>query len=276
MVNAHYSKSTILSLFKSAKYINKSFLPYTMENPKTIAIIPARGGSKGIPRKNIKSFLGKPLIAYTIKLALSCPEINKVIVSTEDEEITQISKGAGAEVPFKRPEKLAQDNSPTLPVLRHAIRFLEDQGEHYENIIILEPTSPLRTKQLILDTIKALSDPESETVVSARKYDVDFSDILKADENNFLSIFLDAETTFRRQGTKDVYIMDGSIYGVKRNILMDDSLIILNPCKERPDLKTKLVISNPKLSVEIDNEEDWEYAEYLYQKHRNLIEGENK
>ena len=242
-----------------------------MEN-KTLAIIPARGGSKGIPRKNIKLFLGKPLIEYTIKLALSCSEIDKVIVSTDDEEIIQFSKKAGAEIPFKRPEELAKDNSPTLPVIRHAIKFLEDKGEHYDNIILLEPTSPLRTKKSVQDTIKTLKESEVETVVSVREYDVDFSDILKADENNFLYPFLDTETTFRRQDTKGVYIMDGTTYGMKRDIIMDESLVMLNPYKERPNLKTKLVLSDPRLSVEIDSEKDWEYAEYIYQKHRDLIE----
>jgi CMP-N,N'-diacetyllegionaminic acid synthase len=241
---------------------------------KTLAIIPARGGSKGIPRKNIKSFLGKPLIEYTIKLALSIPEIDKVLVSTDDDEIAQVAKQAGAEVPFKRPDELAQDEIPTIPVLRHAVKFLENQGEIYENILILEPTAPLRTKKLILNTIKALKEPEVETAVSAREFDVDFSDILKADEDNFLKIFLDMETTFRRQDTKNIYLMDGTIYGVKKDVLMDESLIILNPYKERPDLKTKLVKSDPRLSVEIDTEEDWEYAEYIYKKHRELIENE--
>jgi CMP-N,N'-diacetyllegionaminic acid synthase len=247
-----------------------------MEKKRTLAVIPARGGSKGIPRKNIKSFLGKPLIEYTIKLALSCPEIDKVIVSTEDDEIAQISKAAGAEIPFKRPTELATDTCPGLLVIQHAVEFLENQGEHYNNILILEPTAPLRSKKLILDAINALEDPNSETVVSARKYDVDFSDILKTDENNFLNTFLTTETTFRRQDTKDIYIMDGSIYGAKKDVLMDKSLIMLNPYKERPNLKTKLVVSNPKLSVEIDNEEHWEYAEFLYKKYKDLIEGDNE
>ncbi len=114
---------------------------------KTLAIIPARGGSKGIPRKNIKPFLGKPLIEYTIKLALSIQEIDKVLVSTDDKEIAEISKAAGAEVPFLRPEELAQDNTPSIPVFRQAISFLEEKGKSYENILILEPTSPLRTKK---------------------------------------------------------------------------------------------------------------------------------
>jgi CMP-N,N'-diacetyllegionaminic acid synthase len=245
-----------------------------MENSKILAIIPARGGSKGIPRKNIKPFLGKPLIEYSIKLALSCPEIDKVIVTTEEDEIAEISKRAGAEVPFKRPEELAQDNSPTLPVIRHAISFLEEKGEHYENIILLEPTAPLRTKKLIQDAIKALQEENVETVVSVKEFNIDFSDILKSDENNFLNIFHDLEATVRRQDTKNIYLMDAAIYGMKRDTIMDESLIMLNPYKERPSLKTKMILSNPKLSVEIDEEEDWEYAEYLYNKHKDIIEGE--
>ena len=166
-----------------------------MSNGKVLAVIPARGGSKGIPRKNIKMFLGRPLIEYTIKLALSCPEIDKTIVSTDYTEIAEISKKAGAEVPFIRPEELAQDKTTTLPVIRHAVDFLEKNGENFENILILEPTSPLRTKEIIQKAIQALKENETETVVSAREYDVDFSDILESDTNNFLHPFLDVETT---------------------------------------------------------------------------------
>ena len=220
-----------------------------MSNGKVLAVIPARGGSKGIPRKNIKSFLGRPLIEYTIKLALSCPEIDKTIVSTDDTEIAEISRNSGAEVPFTRPEELAQDNTTTLPVIRHAVGFLEKNGENFENILILEPTSPLRTKEIIQKSIQALKEPEVETVVSARKYDVDFSDILESDEKDFLHPFLDIETTVRRQDTKNIYMMDGSIYGLKRDTLMDETLVMTNPYKERPNLKTKVVTSNPKLSI---------------------------
>lgn len=243
-------------------------------NNKVLAIIPARGGSKGIPRKNIKPFLGKPLIEYSIKLALSVPEIDKVIVTTDDQEIAEVSKQSGAEIPFIRPTELAQDNTPTLPVIRHAIKFLEEKGEHYGNIILLEPTAPLRTKEIVRKAIQALKEPEVETVVSVRVYDIDFSDILKKDENNFLHPFLDIETTFRRQDTEEVYIMDAAVYGMKRDIIMDETLVMLNPYKERPNLKTKAVISNSKLSCEIDDEEQWEYAEYLYKKYKNLIEND--
>ena len=242
---------------------------------KTLAIIPARGGSKGIPRKNIKSFLGKPLIEYTINLALSIPDIDRVIVSTEDYEIAEISKNAGADIPFMRPKELAQDNSPTITVLRHAVNFLEKEEEKYDNILVLEPTSPLRTKKLVLDTIKFLNETNAETVVSAKKFDVDFSDILQIDSDNYFKLFLDLDTTFRRQDAKDAYLLDGAIYGVKKNILKDPSLLMLNPHKERPNLKTKMVKSDPRVSIEIDNQEDWEYAEYIYKKYKNLIENES-
>ncbi len=247
-----------------------------MEKKRTLAVIPARGGSKGIPRKNIKPFLGKPLIHYTINLALSCPEIDKVIVSTDDDEIAQICKEAGADVPFKRPEELATDTCPSIPVIQHAVKFLEDQGEHYDNVLMLEPTAPLRTKKIVQDAILALDDAESETVVSVREYDIDFSDVLEGDQNNFLHVFLETKTTTRRQDTKNIYIMDAAVYGAKRAALMNKDLIMFNPYKEMADLKTKMVVSDPRVSVEIDANEHWDYAEYLYKKYQKLIEGEEE
>ena len=110
-----------------------------MEKNKVLAVIPARGGSKGIPRKNIKKFNKKPLIAHTIEKSLKCRSIDKTIVSTDDLEIAEISKKYGAEVPFIRPEHLATDSASSMEVVRHATKFLEKNGEHYEYIILLEP-----------------------------------------------------------------------------------------------------------------------------------------
>ena len=110
-----------------------------------LAIIPARGGSKGIPRKNINLLCGKPLIAYTIEAALSSKYIDSVVVSTEDEEIAKITKDYRVEV-IPRPLELAHNNTPSLPVFQHVIRFLEEVESFLPNIIvILQPTSPLRT-----------------------------------------------------------------------------------------------------------------------------------
>lgn len=119
-----------------------------LENEQNIiAIVPARGGSKGLLRKNIKSLLGRPLIAWTIEQARSSRYIDKIVVSTDDKEIAKISKKYGAEVPFLRPKELARDDSPTIDAIMHAINWFEERGEYFDLVVLLEPTSPLRKKK---------------------------------------------------------------------------------------------------------------------------------
>ena len=126
-----------------------------------IALIPARGGSKGIPRKNIVEVNKKPLINYTIEVALKSKLIDRVIVSTDSEEIAEIAKAAGAEVPFIRPEELAQDNTPTYPVIKHAIEWLESNDDYKPDIIaLLEPTFPIRNPEEVDDAIAQLRDDD--------------------------------------------------------------------------------------------------------------------
>ena len=111
---------------------------------KIIAIIPARGGSKGIPRKNIKDLAGKPMISYIIESVKNIPDIERVIVTTEDDEIAEVAKKYGAEVPFKRPAELAEDEVATLPVLQHALEYLEKEEKYIPDYVLLVyPTSPL-------------------------------------------------------------------------------------------------------------------------------------
>ena len=123
-------------------------------NKNILAIIPARGGSKGIPRKNIIELCGKPLIGWSIDIALKIQNISGVVVSTDDKEIAIISKRYGAEVPFIRPKKLAQDQTPTINVLQHAIKWFEkNEGVSYDTIVLLEPTSPARMTEDIHNAI---------------------------------------------------------------------------------------------------------------------------
>jgi len=130
---------------------------------KVLGVIPARGGSKRIPRKNIVDVLGKPLIAYTIETALKSNLIDRLIVSTDDEEIAEISKKFGAEVPFLRPGNLAKDKTPDSPVFDHAISELYSQGRYVPDLIVnLRPTSPLRTVDTINDAIKSFDDESFE------------------------------------------------------------------------------------------------------------------
>lgn len=131
------------------------------QKTKNLAIIPARGGSKGIPKKNIIKINEKPLIQYTIEVAKESKLIDRVIVSTDDDEIARISKKLGAEVPFIRPAELAKDDTPTFPVIKHALKWLKE-NENYtpDLIVLLEPTFPLRTVEKVDEAIKAISSDE--------------------------------------------------------------------------------------------------------------------
>ena len=121
-------------------------------NKNILAIIPARKGSKSIPNKNLKKLGGKPLIAYPIKLAKSIKIINKVVVSTDSEEIANVAKKYGAEVPFIRPAELAKDETPTLPVLQHCVKFLEENENYKADLILLfYPTCPFLKKETIIE-----------------------------------------------------------------------------------------------------------------------------
>ncbi len=128
-----------------------------MVKPEVLAIIPARGGSKGIPRKNIRNFAGYPLIAYSIAAGLQAKYITRVIVSTDDEEIAAVARQYGAETPFLRPVEIAQDNSTDLPLFEHALQWLNsNEGYHPEIVVQLRPTSPLRPLTLVDDAVKLL------------------------------------------------------------------------------------------------------------------------
>src|SRR5512143_240464 len=117
---------------------------------EVLAIIPARGGSKGIPRKNIRMFAGHPLIAYSIEAGLSARSVTRVIVSTDDEEIASVARQFGAETPFLRPAEFAQDNSVDLPLFQHALKWLDEhEGYHPQVVLQLRPTSPLRPRMLV-------------------------------------------------------------------------------------------------------------------------------
>lgn len=134
-----------------------------------VGIIPARGGSKTIPRKNVQPFLGKPLIAWTIECALNSQALDRVIVTTDDEEIAGIAQAYGAEVPFRRPAELAQDETPLVDVIMHAIDWLEAQQQTPDGIMVLSPNTPLRAPEDIHETVKMVREKGAQAVVSAYK-----------------------------------------------------------------------------------------------------------
>ena len=137
-----------------------------VSRPEVLAIIPARGGSKSIPRKNLHLFAGHPLIAFSIAAGRQSPPVTRVIVSTEDEEIAGVARACGAETPFLRPADLAQDDTPDLPVFEHALRWLADhEGYHPEVVIQLRPTSPIRPRDCVARAVETLlAHPEADSV----------------------------------------------------------------------------------------------------------------
>jgi CMP-N-acetylneuraminic acid synthetase len=192
-----------------------------MKKNKIVAIIPARGGSKGLTRKNIKPLLGKPLVAGTIEQAKKSKYVNKVVVSTEDKEIAKISKKYGAEV-VDRPEELARDESPTIDAIMHAIDWFEKRGEYFDIVVLLEPTSPLRKENDIDNAIELFikNIDKADSLVSVGEVHLENPYILKTIENKYVKPFIEVdENRYQRQQLPKVYFPYGVVYLSKTDAL---------------------------------------------------------
>lgn len=174
-----------------------------------IAVIPARGGSKGIPNKNIVEVEGKPLIAYTIESALQSKYLDRIIVSTDSEEIAIVSKDWGAEVPFLRPFRLATDESKTIETVIHLLEQLESK---YDYVVLLQPTQPLRKVVHIDEAIQQAIDKEQSSLLSVSIVQQHPILMRTIDENGSLNSVINGNSTIRRQDFQEVYIVDGTIY----------------------------------------------------------------
>ena len=133
---------------------------------RVVGLVPARGGSKGIPRKNARLLAGRPLLAYTADAAAQARGLSRVILSTEDPEIAELGRSCGLEVPFVRPAELARDDTPMLPVVEHALRWLEEHGERFDAVCLLQPTHPLRRPEDIDACVALLAEKAAEAVVT--------------------------------------------------------------------------------------------------------------
>ena len=167
---------------------------------KILAVIPARGGSKGVSRKNIRLIAGKPLIAYTINTALKAKHLfHRVIVSTDDEEIATVAKEYGAEVPFLRQMELSTDKAPMVPVLQHAVQFVERQdGIHLDWVFLLQPTEPLRKISDIQKAMELASEGNCDSVISVKRVFAHHPILMKKIENGRLTPFMVEE----KEGTR--------------------------------------------------------------------------
>ena len=191
-------------------------------NLRTLAIITARGGSKTLPRKNIKTLCGKPLIAWTIEHAQTSAYIDRTIVSTDDKEIAEIARQYGADAPFLRPEEFARDDSPSIDALMHAITWLEGRGEYYDIIVLLEPTSPLR-KKTDLDEALALfisNIDNADSLVSVGEVHLEHPSIIKRVEEGYVKPFIGThEEAYQRQQLPSAYFPYSVVYLSKTDAL---------------------------------------------------------
>jgi len=223
---------------------------------KCVAIIPARGGSKRIPRKNIKAFYGKPLISYSIEVALKSKLFDKIIVSTDDEEIAKISKEYGASVPFIRPKELSDDFTGTGEVINHAIDFLKEQGEEIDFICTIYATAPFLQDKYLIEGFEKLKNSNAKNTFSCTSMPFPIWRTFKITEDERCEMFWKENFSKRSQDLEEAYQDAGQFYWTNLNIKSDNIIFGID----------SIPIVLPRYLVQdIDTLEDWERAEYMYE-----------
>ncbi len=220
-----------------------------------IAVIPARGGSKRIPRKNIKSFHGKPMIAYAIGAALASKVFDRVIVSTDDSEIAEVAKAYGAELPFVRPPELADDHTPTVPVIGHAIRVCDQLGWGVEDVCCIYPGVPFISTDDLRSSHEQLVSTGANYVFPVTGFPSPIQRALRRLSDGTVHPFQPEHTATRTQDLEPGYFDVGQFYWGRKQAWLDGLNIHLNG--------TTLLIPEWRV-VDIDTPSDWERAELVY------------
>jgi CMP-N-acetylneuraminic acid synthetase len=227
---------------------------------KILGVIPARGGSKGVLHKNIRFLGGKPLIVHTIEAARNS-RLSHCIVSTDSEEIAAVAKNHGAEVPFLRPAELATDTAKSIPVMVHALRWLEQKtGTEFDALMMLQPTTPFRTSADIDAAIRKMEETDCDSVISVVDVEGHHPARMKYLEGDRLidPPFCEVYENQPRQELIPMYIRNGAIYLTKRNVLIGGSF---------KGSDCRALICQAERSVNIDTELDFDYAEWVLQNH---------
>lgn len=228
-----------------------------MVNASVLFIITARGGSKGVPRKNIREIAGLPLVAYKIRAAQRCEcKHKRIIVSTDDIEIAKVSKQYGGEVPFMRPEYLAMDNSSSMDVIEHALNWIEQSdNEKYDYVVMLEPSSPFARPEDLDKALNIIIDNNADTLLGMKEVEVNTCFIHTLDEKNGLSLFYESIKNMkdvRRQAQKTEYTMNGCMYISKYKYFRDKKLF--------HSTNSVPYVMPEELSIEIDSMMSYEVA----------------
>lgn len=223
---------------------------------KILGLITARGGSKGIPGKNIKMLGGKPLITYSIEAGRKSVFLDKLILSSDDMAIMDIAKQEGVEVPFKRPDELAKDDTPSIEVLKHALEYYERKGEAYDAVCLLQPTTPFRRENLIDEAIQKLHEGNYDSVISVREIPAEYNPHWAFEERNgALRIATGEKKPIpRRQLLPKAYHRDGAVYVTKSEVIFNYSLL---------GRKIGFLDTSGDPYVNIDTPADWENAKNM-------------
>jgi CMP-N,N'-diacetyllegionaminic acid synthase len=228
---------------------------------RVLGVITARGGSKGIPGKNLRPLAGRPLIAYTIDAARQAAAFDRLILSTDDPAIAGVARGLGCEVPFTRPAELARDDTAHLDVLLHAVEWLRDHDAYTPDLVmILQPTSPLRTAGDIRASIDLIRATGADSVVSVSEVPAHYNPMrtLRIDARGFASLFVTGKPVRtrinRRQDMPIAWTMDGAIYLFRTAVLLDPEPSLYGD-------RTAVYMTPGGRGVSIDDSDDWSHAE---------------
>jgi len=228
---------------------------------KILGLIPARGGSKSIPGKNIKLLGGRPLLEYTYDAAKNAKGISRLILSSDDDNIIAIGKELGLEVPFKRPKELAEDDTPTLKVIQHALSYFATQEIYFDAVCLLQVTNPFKTTQFIDEAIAKFKKENCDALISVSKVPEIYNPhwVFIPNSNNLLKLAMkEDEIISRRQDLPVAYHRDGAIYITKSKVILDKNTLYGN---------TLTYIDSPmECNVNIDTFEDWKKAESMLKK----------
>jgi CMP-N-acetylneuraminic acid synthetase len=220
-----------------------------------LALVPARGGSKGIPDKNVRPLMGRTLLDYVAVAASSSGAVDRIVLSTDSERIAAEGRRAGLEVPFLRPPELARDDTPMLPVVEHAVEMLERGGASPEIVVLLQPTSPLRTPAHIRGVIEQLRTSGADSVVTVvelpRHLSPDY--VMRIDDGRLVPFLAEGAGVTRRQDARPAFVRDGTAYAFWRRTLRETHSIYGRVC--RP------FVIPARESMTIDTPEDWDEAE---------------
>ena len=229
----------------------------TNKKPKVLALIPARGGSRRLPGKNLLKLCGEPITVWSIKAAQQSKYVDRIVVSTDSDEIAEVARVAGADVPFIRPNYLASDTASSLDVVKHALNELNQKGQCYEFIVLLQPTSPLRTSKHIDESFELLQSKDADAIVGVTELDHPIELTNRLPDDLSMKGFFTTDSHLRSQNFPKRYRVNGAIYLVRVESLIKENTIFLSD-------RIYAYKMNREVSVDIDTPYDLRLADALF------------